>query len=70
MYHFILKKSYQINMFLYAFSLEHEPHIMVVMWVKSLGATDIKIDFNCFGQSAPGNTPNAGRFTRALMRFH
>lgn len=52
-------------MFFMAFSLEHEPHIMVVMLDNPFGATLIRTDCNRFGQSAPGNTPRAGRFTKA-----
>lgn len=49
-----------------AFSLEHEPHIIVVTLFKPLGATDIKTFSNLSGQSAPGNTPRAGRFINAV----
>lgn len=48
-----------------AFSFEHDPHIIVVIFVRPFGATDIKTDCNRLGQSAPGNTPSAGRFTKA-----
>lgn len=59
---------YQMKIFLNAFSFEHEPHIIVVMLFNPFGATDISIDCNRFGQSLPGNTPNAGRFISAVNR--
>lgn len=57
--------TYQINIFLYAFSFEHEPHIIVVMLLNPFGATAIKTERNRFGQSSPGNTPSAGRLINA-----
>lgn len=57
---------YQIKTALYAFSLEQEPHIMVDIWFKPLGATDNNILFNFSGQSFEGNTPSAGRFINAF----
>lgn len=59
---------YQMNMFLKAFSFEHDPHIIVVMCDKPFGATDINTSCNRFGQSSPGNTPSAGRFTKAKKK--
>ena len=54
-------------MFLYAFSFEHEPHIIVVILPNPFGATAIRIEFKRFGQSAPGKTPSAGRFISAKI---
>lgn len=58
---------YLINIFLNAFSFEHDPHIIVVMQSSPFGAMDISVRSNRFGQSSPGNTPNAGRFTKAKI---
>lgn len=57
-----------MKIFFNAFSFEHDPHIIVVILLKPFGATDIKTFFKRFGQSAPGNTPSAGRFTKAKMK--
>lgn len=56
-----------MNIFLYAFSFEHDPHIIVVMLFRPFGATDSRTERKRFGQSSPGNTPKAGRFTKAIF---
>lgn len=63
-----LYNCYLIKIFLNAFSLEHEPHIIVVTQSSPFGAIDINVRSNLLGQSSPGNTPNAGRFTNAEMQ--
>lgn len=52
-----------------AFSFEHDPHIIVVIFGKPFGATDIRTFCKRLGQSSPGNTPRAGRFTNAGKKF-
>lgn len=42
---------------------------MVVTCLRPFGATDNSTDLNLLGQSSPGKTPNAGRFTRALKNL-
>jgi hypothetical protein len=61
----LCKINYQIKMFLNAFSLEQEPHIIVAILSSPLGATVIKIERSFWGQSSPGKTPNAGRLIKA-----
>lgn len=61
------KSFYHMKIFFIAFSFEHDPHIIVVILFKPFGATDIKTFCKRFGQSAPGNTPSAGRFTKAKI---
>lgn len=61
--------THQMNIFLNAFSFEHDPHIIVVMLFKPFGATDRSTERKRFGQSAPGNTPKAGRLTKAIFRI-
>lgn len=57
---------YHMQTVLKAFSLEHEPHIIVDTWAKPGGAMDSRTFFNLAGQSCAGNTPKAGRFINAL----
>lgn len=42
---------------------------MVVIFGKPFGATDIRTFCKRLGQSSPGNTPRAGRFTNAGKKF-
>lgn len=58
-----------MNIFLNAFSLEHDPHIIVVILFKPFGATDIKTLCRRCGQSSPGNTPSAGRLIKAKRNY-
>lgn len=55
-----------MKIFLNAFSFEQDPHIIVVILSRPFGATDINTLRNRFGQSSPGNTPNAGRLIKAM----
>ena len=52
---------YHIMACLYAFSLEHEPHIMVVTSERPLGATATRVLLMRSTQSAGGMLPRAGR---------
>lgn len=61
-------RRYHMKMFLKAFSLEQEPHIIVVIQSNPFGATFNNMLLSFAGQSAPGNTPRAGRLTKAFWK--
>lgn len=61
----IFLKTYQIKIALYAFSLEQEPHIMVVILLSPLGAILCKTECSFSGHSLPGKTPSAGLLIKA-----
>jgi len=61
----MFSKSYQIKMLLYAFSFEHEPHIIVVILLSPFGAMFKRTECSFSGHSFPGKTPRAGLLIKA-----
>ena len=52
---------------LYAFSLEHEPHMAVNTFVRPAGATRMKLSSSSCTQSAGGIRPRDGRLMIAVV---